>query len=122
METDSSHATMTVSAEHLAYARRIVANIERRAYEQAIDAWWAVDLLVELHSLGRCTRSLVYRARWLCRRVYGWRPCARVGLATPAFRVARTRKSPLSRVGRIRGGHRRCGINVAENRWFGLCT
>lgn len=123
MNTSSKRtATITVAAEDLAYARRLITNIDRRAYELAVDAWWAVDLLVTLQARGRCTDSLVYRARLLCRRVYGWRPCARVGLATRPFHVARTRKTPLSRVGRIRGGHRRCGISAADNRWLGPCT
>src|SRR5690606_9675576 len=63
MNTSSKHtATITVSTEDLAYARRLIANIEHRAYKLAVDAWWAVDLLVTLQARGRCTDSLVYRA------------------------------------------------------------
>lgn len=107
----------TTTVEDRAYAQRLLQNIRHRAYGNAAQAWGTVDLLQHLLDEGRCSSVDASWARWLCRRVYGFRPCARVGLKTRPFCVARTRKAELRRVGRIKGGHRRCGISDA-GQWF----
>jgi hypothetical protein len=108
-----------MNAEDKAYADRLVNNLRRRVYPNAKSAWQVYDLLVELAAKGGCASWLPGQARLLCRRAYGHRPCRRVGLRTAPFHTVQTRKTELRCVGRIKGGHRRAGINPS-GQWFSL--
>ena len=80
-------------------ARGLVALIDGTHSARA--AWRLVDAAAELdRQYGRFAAGKATQ-RW------GHRPCARVGLKTKPFRVVHTKKTKLSQVGRIIGGHRR---------------
>lgn len=88
------------------YVARLLNNLRTRAYPLARPqaAWGAVDAIA-----AECPSKARFAAI-LARQGYGHRPCARVGLKTKPFHVAQTRKSVLTAVGRILGGHKRVAL------------
>jgi hypothetical protein len=111
-------AAVSYSAADRAEVARVCERLAARAYKDAKAAWRAVDFVFELVELGRAPAHVTCKARLYAQRAYGHRPCRKVGLKTYPFRVAKTRKVELGNVGRIRGGHKACGISAETWRWF----
>jgi hypothetical protein len=88
-----------------AYASRLMQNLRAKAYGQPAQAWCAVDAIAEVAGSTKAKFAAI-----VCRRNYGHRPCARVGLKTKPFHVCATKKASLAQVGRIIGGHKRIAL------------
>jgi hypothetical protein len=98
------------SDECAAWVLRVERNIRTHAYSGAKQAWSAYDAVRE--NEGLLSAGKVGMLRWLVRREYGHRPCARVGLKTKPFYVARSKKVELRRVGRVLTGHKRISLET----------
>jgi hypothetical protein len=88
-----------------AYASSLLQNLRTKAYGSPEQAWGAVAAIAEVAGVNRAKFAAI-----VCRRNYGHRPCARVGLKTKPFHVCATKKASLAQVGRIIGGHKRIAL------------